>query len=410
MRVLLVNRHLSRTGGDAAYTLDLARLLESRGHSVAAFGLKGDIPEGLAAPVLMEPMDFPGLLERGGPAAALKVLGRTIYSPAARALMDRAIEEQRPGIVHLQNIHHHLTPSVITAAAARGVPVVWTLHDYTVICPNGNLWSNGSVCEQCRSVRFHRAVVNRCKRDSTLASAVAALETSAHRVMGLFKSVRLFIAPSRFLMEKVREFGFFGDRLAHLDNFVPAAPRETTPPGGSLLFVGRLIEEKGIATLLRAADRCEVPLVVAGDGPLRPLVEEACRRNPRVSWAGHVGTRQLEELRSKALAVVIPSEWYENQPLAALEAFAAGRPVIASNLGALPELIGHEERGVLFAPGDPVSLAAAATRLAGQPELARAMGAAGAAIVRERFSPDRHYEGLMALYRRAGATGIERAA
>ena len=229
--------------------------------------------------------------------------------------MDRVLEEQRPDIVHLQNIHHHLTPSVITAAAARQVPVVWTLHDYTVICPNGNLWSKGSVCEQCRPLRFHRAVVNRCKRDSTLASAMAAVETTAHRLMGVFKNVRLFIAPSRFLQAKLRDFGFFADKVVHLDNFLPAAShQETTAPGGTLLFIGRLIEEKGIATMLEAADRFEVPLVVAGDGPMRPLVEEACRRNRRISFVGHVGENDLRHLRQQALAVLVPSECYENQP------------------------------------------------------------------------------------------------
>jgi len=410
MKVLLVNRHLGRVGGDATYTLQLARLLEERGHSVTAFGLQGNVAAGLSAPILMEPMDFPGLLQRGGPAAALKVLGRTIYSLRARALMDRVLEQHRPDIVHLQNIHHHITPSVITAAAARRVPVVWTLHDYTVICPNGNLWRNGSVCEQCRPLRFHRAVVNRCKRDSMLASAVAAVETSAHRLMGVFKNVQLFIAPSRFMQEKLRDFGFFSDKVVHLDNFLPAASGQGTPPGGSLLYTGRLIEEKGIATMLEAAHRCEVPLVVAGDGPMKPLVEEACRRNRRISFVGHVGEGDLQHMRRQALAVVIPSECYENQPYALLEAFASGRPVIASDLGSLPDLIGKEERGLLFRPSDPESLAVAIRRLAAQPALAETMGVAAAAFVRERFSSNKHYEGLMKLYRRAGATGMDRAA
>jgi glycosyltransferase involved in cell wall biosynthesis len=413
MKVLLVNRHLGRVGGDATYTLQLARLLEERGHSVTAFGLQGNVAEGLSAPILMEPMDFPGLLQRGGPAAALKVLGRTIYSPRARALMDRVLEQQRPDIVHLQNIHHHITPSVITAAAARRVPVVWTLHDYTVICPNGNLWRKGSVCEQCRPLRFHRAVVNRCKRDSMLASAVAAVETSAHRLMGVFRNVQLFIAPSRFLQEKLQDFGFFPDKVVHLDNFLPAASRrEATPPGRSLLYIGRLIEEKGISTLLKAAELWgEIPLVIAGDGPMRSNVEEACRLNRNISFVGQVGEQDLQALKGNALAVLVPSTWYENQPFSVLEAFAACRPVVASELGALPELIGEEEeRGLLFQPGDPQALAAAVRRLWAQPALAETMGVAAGAFVRERFSSNRHYEGLMQLYRRAGATGMDRAA
>jgi glycosyltransferase involved in cell wall biosynthesis len=360
----------------------------------------------------MEPVDFPALLERGGIGSAIKVARQTFYSREARALMSRLLDEERPDIVHLQNIHHHLTPSVIEAAASRRIPVVWTLHDYSVICPNGNLWSRGKPCEECRNVRFHRAIVNRCKRGSLAASSMAALESASHRLLGMFGRVSLYIAPSRFLEAKVREFGFFPSRLAHLDNFLrpPAGPAPYRSDG-HLLFAGRLIHDKGIATLLQAA-RLWGPkrLVIAGEGPLLPMVRDACAASPHITYAGQLGSEDLAGMIETSSGVLVPSVWYENQPYAALEAFSAGRPVIASNQGALPELVGDEERGLLFNAGDADDLARKVTALTSSPSRAAEMGENGARLVRERFTPQRHYEGLMRLYDRARTEAYGRAA
>jgi glycosyltransferase involved in cell wall biosynthesis len=422
MKILLVNRYLYRRGGDATYTLSLARLLQERGHQVICFGL--DAPENdpdVNAPVLLEPIDFPGLLERGGLAAAVKVLRRTIYSREAAARMDELLDGERPDIVHLQNIHHHLSPSVIAAAARRAVPVVWTLHDFSVICPNGNLFARGRVCEECRPVRFHRMVVNRCKRASLPASAVAALESAVHRAMRLFDSVDLFIAPSRFLADKLREFDFYPGRVVHLDHFIEPADtgsghgaRAGTAPArgpGCLVYAGRLVPDKGIATLLQAASRWgRIPLKVAGDGEMRQAVVEAAARNPLVEYLGHVDGADLRGLLASSLAAVVPSVCYENQPYAVLEAWREGRPVIGAGHGGLADLLGDGERGLTFLPGDADDLARATMRLAAEPSTADRMGAAGRLLIETRFSPQAHYERLMALYDRARARGMTDAA
>ncbi len=412
MKVLLVNRYLYRRGGDATYTLSLARLLQEKGHEVVCFGLRApENDRSVRAPVLVDPIDFPALLEAGGFAGALKVLRRTIYSREARERMEQVLDAERPQIVHLQNIHHHLSPSVIAAAYARRIPVVWTLHDYSVICPNGNLYSNGRTCEECRLARFHRMVVNRCKRGSLGASLVAALESAVHRAMGIFDRVDAFIAPSRFLAAKLRHFGFFPERVVHIDNFIaiPAVDPPGPPPAakrvpggpGYLLYAGRLAADKGIGTLLEAAGRWgDIPLKIAGDGPLRGVVLEACRRQPRIEYLGQVGPERVRDLLRGAVAAVVPSDWYENQPYAVLEAFAAGRSVIGSDHGAIPELLGDGERGLLFRPGDPDDLARTAARLAADPVGAARMGAAGFRLARERFSPQAHYDELTTLYER----------
>ncbi len=423
MRIVLANRYLYPRGGDATYTLSLARLLRERGHEVICFGQ--DAPENdpaLAAPILADPIDFPSLLRSGGLRSAVAVLARTIYSRHVKGRFAQLLDRARPDIVHLQNIHHHLSPSVIDAAAERRIPVVWTLHDFSVICPNGNLFSKGRPCEECRPARFHRMVVNRCKRGSLPASLMAAAESAVHRAIRVFDRVTIFIAPSRFLMAKLREFDFHPDRVAHLDNFVPKGPgNERARASGApdpdalhddyLLFAGRLIRDKGIATLLEAAGRWGViPLVIAGDGPLREDVLEASDRLPNVRYVGPLDADHLRELQAGALAVVVPSVCYENQPYAVLEAFAAGTPIIGTALGGIPELVGEEERGLLFRPGDPDGLKRAARRLVEDRALVGRLGAAARVFARERLTPRRHYAGLMDLYGKALGREVGRAA
>ncbi len=422
MKVLLVNRYLYRRGGDATYTIALARLLQQKGIDVVCFGLQA--PENdpaLRIPVTIPPIDFPVLMERSGLSSVFKVLCRTIYSREARARMEEVLDAERPDIVHLQNIHHHLSPSVIAAAAGRKVPVVWTLHDYSVICPNGNLFSRGRTCEECRPARFRRMIVKRCKRNSLPASLVAATESAVHRALGVFDRVSLFIAPSRFLAGKLEEFGFHSGKIVHLDNFIEPSP--ASAPGGSprrrdggagrraLVFTGRLIADKGIATLLQAAERWgDIPLRIAGEGPLSDLVRAASLRCPAIEYLGAIDAARVSTLLTGSLGAVIPSISYENQPFGVLEAFAAGRPVIGASHGGIPELIGDEERGLLVRPGDPEDLVRAVHRLAADHSEADRMGQAGRRFVEERFSPQVHYDGLMRLYHRARNDEVNRAA
>ena len=422
MKVLLVNRYLYRRGGDATYTIALARLLQERGHEVICFGLRTPQNDpSLNVPVAVDPIDFPALLDRGGITSAIEVMRRTVYSYESKAKMEAVLDTERPDIVHLQNIHHHLSPSVISAAAGRQTPVVWTMHDFSVICPNGNLFSNGRVCEECRPTRFHRVIINRCKRGSVPASLVAAMESTVHRVIGIFKGVSLFIAPSQFVASKLCDFGFFPERIVHLNHFISRDDGSSASTSrqselekgmsGYLLYAGRLVPEKGIVTLLKAASRWgKLRLKIAGDGPLRDTVRQACRRNQQIEFLGWVGERQLRSLHQDAMGAVVPSEWYEPFGFAVVESLAMGRPVIGSAIGAIPELVGQESRGFLFRPGDPDDLARAVRELASDPARAAEMGSEGLRFVRENLSSDAHYERLMGIYSRALQRRIEDAA
>jgi len=239
----------------------------------------------------------------------------------------------------------------------------------------------------------------------------------------VFDLVDLYIAPSGFMADKLREFAFYPERVVHVDHFLaPTHEAADTPPSslpsrgtqdrvGYVLYAGRLLEDKGIQTLLASIpDWGGVGLKIAGDGPMREAVIDACRRHPCAQYVGKVEGGEVQRLLRGALAAVVPSLCYENQPYAVLEAFAAGRPVVGSSHGSLPEMIGDRKRGLMFRPGDPEDLARAVRHLAGDPAAASEMGRAGRLLVETRFSPQSHYERLMSVYDRASGRKITDAA
>jgi glycosyltransferase involved in cell wall biosynthesis len=405
MRILHVNKYLYRRGGAEGYMLDLAELQARAGHEVRFYGM--DHPENppeldgapLAPNVELDPPP-PGAARRVAAAAQM------VWSPAARRGLDRLLASFRPDVAHLHNIYHQLSPSVLRPLAEQGVPAVLTLHDYKLICPSYQLLDHGRVCEACLGGRFHHAVLRRCKDDSLTASAVVAFETAAHRLTRAYGSVAVFISPSRFLAGKLRQAGVYPDRLRVLDHFVETA---TTPakaaPGGQVLFAGRLAPEKGVDVLIEALARVGpgAELEVAGDGPERARLEAlAAERAPgQVRFHGRLPKWRLFELVRSASVVAVPSRWHENQPMAVLEAFACGVPVVTTDLGGLPELVEPGRDGAVVAADDPLALAKALEDLLADPARAFAFGRAARDKAERRFTPERHLEGLQELYRSA---------
>ncbi len=403
MNILLVNTRHFRGGGDATYTFNLADLLRAHDHAVAFFAMQDErnLPDP-NADLFVSYIDFRELNQHKSLAAGLRVGGRAIYSREARAKFRRLLARVRPDLVHVQNLHGHLTPSVILEARAQGLPVVWTLHDYKLICPNATFLNDrtGEICEACGAHAYYQPILKRCKKGSLLASALASLEAYAHGLVGVRDRVDAFLTPSRFLRDKLLSRGFEPAQVHHLPNFVPPdmfGPREEAAPP-YLLFLGRLEAIKGVATLLEACRLApEVRLVLAG--PVEGVAPRAWldQLPANATYAGFQQGDALRRLLGGARAVVVPSIWYENQPASILEAFAARKPVIASDLGGMTELVSGG-RGLLAPPGNAEALAGAMRWLAAHPAEARAMGDAAYAYVTAEHSPGRHYEQLMSVY------------
>jgi glycosyltransferase involved in cell wall biosynthesis len=404
VRILHVNKFVYRRGGAESYMLDVVDLQRDAGHDVEVFGMRHD-----ANPRWRFERHFPSNVELNpmpeGVGAKLHATGRMFWSFEVGRRTNEVLDEFRPDVVHFHNVYHQLSPSVLRPAARRGIATVMTLHDYKLVCPTYLFLADGRPCEACLGGRFHNAIRKRCKDGSLVASAVNAAELWTHTTLGAYGAVQRFICPSRFLLSKLEAGGVYPDRLRHVPHFAHIAPPPEPGVRRRALYAGRLSYEKGVDIAIRAIGRLpDLELDVAGDGPERPSLEAlAAEVAPgRVHFHGLLDRGAIDRLLGGALAMVVASRVYENQPMVVLEAYGAGVPVVGSDLGGVPELVPHGVAGLVYAPGDPAALAAALEELAADPERAAALGAAGREIAITRFSPGRHLEALEEVYAEAG--------
>jgi glycosyltransferase involved in cell wall biosynthesis len=337
-----------------------------------------------------------------------RVLYRSIYSTEARIKVGKLLDTIRPDVVHVQNIHGHLTPSILFEFEKRQIPVFWTLHDYKLICPNTHLLSNGEICEACRGGKFYHCALKKCKKNSRGASVVASLEAMVHEYFRVTEKVWQFISPSRFLIDKFAEFGWPRERIAHVPNFLSLEKFTTQKENdaGFVLYVGQLEPWKGLRTLLKACSALpDISFRIVGDGSHRALLEEAARSDGVVnaSFEGYLAGEALIDLQRSCSLVVAPSECYENYPYAVMEAMALGKPVIASRLGGLPELVQDELTGYLFEARDYRELSEKIRLLASDRHLRAQFGSRARERALKEFDAASHYKGLMDVYNGAGS-------
>jgi glycosyltransferase involved in cell wall biosynthesis len=321
------------------------------------------------------------------------------YRPGGGGI-GRALAEVEPDVVHFNNIWPLLTPAALRLAHRRGAAVVLTVHNYRFACPSGTLYGHGHPHDECvEGSSLLCSLKNR--RDGVAESLAYGIALEAHRRLKMLERwVDAFVAPSEFVRRMLIRAGIPSCRIRVIPNGIPL-PELTSDPGvGGALYLGRLAEEKGLRTLLDAARLApDVSVVVAGDGP---LVEDI--RNSRVDYVGMLRGASLAQAMDDAAFTVVPSEWYDNQPFAALEALAAGRPVIATRIGGLPEIVRDGLDGLLVEPHAPVALAAAMKQLAEDPAYARTLGASAAKSARERFGLPQHVSRVVELYREITAS------
>jgi glycosyltransferase involved in cell wall biosynthesis len=409
MKILHVNKFLYRAGGAEGYMFDVAELQRAAGrHEVTFFGMQDERNESLpyaesfAPHATLDPMP-------AGIGVRLKTARRMYWNrPAARGIAS-VLDEFRPDVVHLHNVYHQLSPSILRPIADRNVPTVMTLHDYKLVCPTYLMLDKGQLCDACVGGHFSQAVRRRCKDGSLTQSLLLASELALHHRLGAYGPIRIFVCPSRFMLETMRRGGVYPDRLRHLPHFARVGPRpsESTAREPVVLYAGRLSEEKGPDVLVRAAGLLPPGLHVeiAGDGPRRAELEQlAADVAPgRVHFHGRLPKDALDARLAACRLVVVPSRCHENQPMSILEAYGFATPVVASRLGGIPELVVEGRTGLLVDPDDPVSLAAAVATIAEDSQRAAEMGRAGRALVEEGFTPEVHLTGLERLYREAGA-------
>ena len=403
MRILIVNTRHYPGGGDSTYAFNLAELLRANDHDVSFFAMQAgnNLPD-KNSDLFVSEIDYREMNRRKSPLTAVQVAWRSIYSVEARRKFSALLERVKPDIVHLQNIHAHITPSVIFEAKKRNIPVAWTLHDYKLVCPNSHFLidQTGEICEACRGGQFWQATHRRCKKGSLLASGMASLEAYVHQWMRVSANVNVFLCPSAFLRSRLLVNGFAENKTLHLPLFLPGGLFEpSVEEDGYFLFLGKLEGIKGIYPLIEAARLApQIRVILAGRAEESLLQRIPDLLPSNVRYVGFKSGEELSSLRRRARAFVLPSLWYENQPFSILEAFALGKPVIASDLGGMRELVGDDERGLLTPAGEPDALASAMIRLHENPADAHQAGARAYQYVLENHSAQKHYQGLLAIY------------
>jgi glycosyltransferase involved in cell wall biosynthesis len=405
VRILHVNKFLYRRGGAEAYMLDLAELQRADGHLVEFFAMRhpDNLPStyGDAFPSYVEFETTPPTF-----ADKARAAGRLLWSPAAARGITRVLDAFRPDVVHLHNIYHQLSPSVLRPISQAGVPAVMTLHDYKLVCPTYQLLDRHGICEACIPHRFWNPTLRRCNRGSLAASTLSGAELTLHTLLGAYDAVDRFACPSRFLERKMRAGRVYPDRLRWVPNGVDTTSIEPkSEAGGRALYVGRLAEEKGVDVLLEAIARTrQLGADIVGDGPARASLEGLAASvgvRDRVRFLGRFAASDVHRAMRAASVVVVPSRWHENMPITILESFAAGVPVVASALGGIPELIDEGRDGVLVPPDEPTALADALRSVMSDPERAFEMGKAARTKAERVYSPALHLERVRELYAEA---------
>jgi len=399
MKVLSVNKFYWKKGGSESVFFNEKEMLESAGHSVIPFSMHGkkNIFSSYAK-YFVDEVDY----TKGGIQDKLLSASKVIYSFDAKNKMQYLLSDFSPDIAHFHIFQHQISPSVFEPLIKKKIPIILTLHDLKPICPNYKMYVNGHICEKCKGQRFYNCIKNCCTKGSVLASLVNTIEMYFHYSMGYYQNVDKYIAVSKFYYNKMIEFGFPEDQMCYLPNCIDINKYE--PRGvekGYILYCGRLSEEKGLTVLFDAAKQTpDIPFHIVGTGPLKDglinKVEKYGLKN--IFFLGYKSGDELNTVLMESTCVVVPSEIYENCPMTILEAFAAGKPVIGSNIGGIPELINEAVDGFTFQSGNSSELKEKIQWIWANRDKAKEMGLQGRKKMAEKFDAETHYNGLIAIY------------
>lgn len=358
MKILMVNKFLYPNGGSETYIFKLGEHLISKGHEVQYFGMEHDERcVGNRINVYTSNMDFRG----GSKLSKLTYPIKTIYSSEARKKIRMVLDDFMPDVVHLNNFNYQLTPSIILEIKKyeketnKMVKIVFTAHDYQLICPN-HMMNNPNTnenCEKCVGGNFDNCIKGKCIHGSTAKSIIGAMEALYWNKRKVYKYIDSIICCSEFLKSKMDSNPIFREKTITLHNFIEDVEWKEVEKKDYILYFGRFSQEKGIQTLINVCKLLpEVKFIFAGIGPL----EEEVNNTPNIENLGFKTGDELEKLIREAKFSIYPSEWYENCPFSVMESQMYGTPVLGANIGGIPELIQKNKTGELFDSGNSLDL------------------------------------------------------
>ncbi len=385
MKILLVHNQYQIPGGEEVVFEQEREMLLRAGHQVLSYERTN-----------FEAENYKGLRK-------MNLIANIAWSTSSQRSLRDLLREEKPDVVHVHNFFMMMSPSIFAACHEAGIPVVQTLHNFRMLCPNAFFLRDGKICEECPQHSLWRGIAYGCYRGSRIATASVALMLEVQRQRRAWAD--LYIALSDFSRQRFIANGLDAQKVCVKPNFVSPDPGERIGSGNGAAYIGRLSKEKGLEPLLDAWHQlhCDIPLRIVGDGPLmEPLKKKAAELKLNcVKFVGRVPRNQVPEEIKTARFVMAPSQCYENFPMGIAEALACGVPVICSRLGGMQEMVTHGEAGLNFTPGDATDLANKVQWAWSHPEEMQGMGKKARREFETRYTAERNYPLLMEIYRRA---------
>lgn len=439
MRIALVNYRYFISGGPERYYFNIKEILEKNGHEVIPFSIKSarNFTQTLPASLFREGpckneteyqkryfLDivddevYFAQAKKKTPMMILKSFTRMFYSWEAKKKMRMLIKEQKPDLVYIMQMHNKISPSIVDAARAEGVPVVHRISDFQYMCPNALFYNDRTgVCEECLKGNRMACVKNKCVLNSTVYSGIKMMAKWTHDVMKVHKRIDQFIVPSEFTYEKLHEYGIPYEKLNHIPTFFNLKERDPQVEYKPfVLFVGRIEKQKGLMTLVKAFEELPYELKIIGfsnDGYEdelkkylgRPIkgdlnIEESCTygKNGNIHFLGKKTFDEIAPYLKECRCTTVPSEWYDNFPNSLIESYAFKKAVIATDFGSLSFMVREGETGLKFKYADIEDFREKIRWMFEHQEEAKRMGENGYKLIETVYSPEAHYETLMGIF------------
>lgn len=395
MRILLVNKFHYLRGGSEKYYFELAKLLKSHGHTVAFFSMKNEnnIKTG-DREYFVDEID----MNTGSKFEALNV----IYSKKNKALMEKALEEFKPDIVHINNFQRQLSASIIDAVKEKNIPLIMTAHDLNPICPASIMLYNGEVCEDCITKGYTSCIKKKCIKNSMLKSVLGYIEKKYYDLHKMFCKVDCIISPSEFNKNQLLKGKLKCNDITVIHNFVNETKKTDYTLGDCAFYFGRLSREKGILNLVEAINNIPgARLIIAGDGPERENIQTYIKEHKlenRITLLGYLNQNDIRENIRKCRFVTVPSICFENCPYSILETMEIGKPIIGSKIGGIPELVKDDVNGYTYAYDSVDDLTDKLKILFENNEKVNEFSNNSKRLYKENYSAEAYYNKLMTVY------------
>lgn len=408
MKIALVNYRYFISGGPERYYFNIKEILEQNGHEVIPFSIKSSRNikndyEKYFLDIVDDEVYF-AQAKKKTPRMILKSFTRMFYSFEAKRKMRQLIRDTRPDIVYIMQMHNKISPSIVDAARAEGVPVIHRISDFQYMCPNALFYNDRcGVCEDCLKGKRISCVKYRCVLNSPVYSAIKMAAKWLHDAMHVTKKIDAFVVPSSFTLERLKEYGIPQNKLYHIPTFFNLKeidPEVEYKP--FVLFVGRIEKQKGLMTLIKAFENTEYNLKIIGfsnDGYEDELKNYLKGKKHNIEFLGRKKFEEIVPYLKSCLCTTVPSEWYDNFPNVILESFAYKKAVIATDFGSLPELVYENQTGLTFKYADINDFRDKIKFMFENVDNAKFMGENGYQHVITSYSPQQHYKQLMGLFK-----------